>query len=59
MNSEPQDIINTVGALAEMTATYYATLLNNGIDAATAVVFTSVYIRAMIPPQNCGGGKEE
>lgn len=58
MMNDPQNIINTVGALAEMAATFYSTLRENGIDNPTAGRLTSVYIRAMIPRQTIEDGKE-
>jgi len=50
MNANPQaeKLANETGALAEMTALYYTTLLKNGIDCGMASVLTEIYLKIML-----------
>lgn len=42
------DIINSVGAMAEITALFFGTLLKNGVEKDTAAFLTSEFIGSII-----------
>lgn len=50
MNTDPQaeKLVNETGALAEMTALYYTTLLDHGIDCGMASVLTEIYLKVIL-----------
>lgn len=52
--NELQELINSVGAMAEMTALYRKGLLAQGVPSDEAVKYTAAFIAAAL-----GGGKSE
>lgn len=56
MNNEEMinNLINGVGAMAEITVLYFNELTNRGLDASTASILTSNFIRSII---NLGKGE--
>lgn len=47
-NKQLEDFINSTGALVEMWVLVYKNFLNQGFDAATAVVHTQLFMQTML-----------
>lgn len=53
-NQELNNVLNGIGAMAEMTALFYAGLLKNGVDAPSASRIAGDFIKAIL-----NNGKDE
>lgn len=52
---ELQELINSVGAMAEMTALYRNELVNRGIPEEEVVAYTETFVAAMLGGSRHGG----
>ena len=48
---KPQDILNSIGAMAEMTDAFYKQLINRGFDKSGALYLTGEFLKTIINPK--------
>ena len=51
---KPQDILNSIGAIAEMTDAFHKQLINRGFDKGDALSLTAALLRPIITPKQGG-----
>ena len=51
---KPQDILNSIGAMAEMLDAFYNQLLDRGFDTGTALYLTGEFLKTIINPKQGG-----
>ena len=51
---KPQDILNSIGAMAEMMDAFYKQLINRGFDKSDALYLTGEFLKTIINPKQGG-----